>query len=530
MADIRHARLLPLLSAGAQAQDRLQVRQLVQFAPRHEPCDDELDLGWIPDVGIPTHVFTGEQLLERLAPLLGSAVGVDQNRHRRSVGGTCHVTERFGGHHRGVFTSPIRVIASCAVALLLATGCTSGASDTANAAATVAPAAATPTAAPTDTAAAEPSPDTPTPTPRVDETHDAEPTPAPTACGASAYGPRVDVQPTGNRLSDASVDLVASEPTVVTLPGRPAWVLATDDGWHVTFDDGSAVTVTNGNVGPADPIDGTPTTGDNGDIRNFAAHRFLFRDPLPDARVVLGGSNDLLDRAFALAGPTRRYRHNVLGDDIEAAGIEIVDLCTAERLPTIELAEPDVIEGLSPMLGDIDGDGIHEILATVSNAESGARLVAWRLDGTLLAESPPIGRGNRWRNQMAIAPVGPNGEIEVIDVRTPHIGGTVEYFRLQDGELVRVAASAPNYTSHEIGSRNLDLAVVFDATGDGQLNVIVPSKDRQQLAVLVRTDGGVDEVARRELPGRLLTNIAIAPARNEVSFGAGDQLVIFTDG
>ena len=427
-----------------------------------------------------------------------------------------------------MFTSPIRVIASCAVALLLATGCTSAAIDAADVAAA---ATAVPPTIATDTAAAEaePSPDTPAPTPRADETHDAEPTPAPTTCSASAYGPRVDVQPTGNRLSDASVDLLASEPTVVTLPGRPAWVLATADGWHVTLNDGSAVTVTNGNVAPADPIDGTPTTGENGDIRNFASDRTLFRDPLPDARVVFGGSNDLLDRAFALSEPTRRYRHNVLGDDIEAAGIEIVDLCTAERVPTIELAEPDVIEGLSPMLGDIDGDGIHEILATVSNADSGARLVAWRQDGTLLAESTPIGRGNRWRNQMAIAPVGPSGEIEVIDVRTPHIGGTVEYFRLQDGELVRVAASAPNYTSHEIGSRNLDLAVVFDATGDGLLNVIVPSKDRQQLAILTRTDDGVDEVARRELPGRLHTNIAIAPARNEVAFGAGDQLAIFID-
>ncbi len=383
------------------------------------------------------------------------------------------------------------MIASCAAALLLATGCTSAASD---------------------------------------GTPDATRAPASTACGASTPIPRVDIQPTGNRLSNASVDLLASERTVVPLPGAPAWVLATDDGWHVTLDDGSAVTVTDGDVEPADPIDGTPTTDENGDIRSFAADRTLFRDPLPDARVVFGGSHGLQDRALALSGPTRRYRHNVLGDDVEAAAIEIVDFCSGEPLLTIELDEPDVIEGLSPMLGDIDGDGTHEILATVSNADSGARLVVWRLDGTLLAESPPIGRGNRWRNQMAIAPVGPNGEIEVIDVRTPHIGGTVEYFRLQDGELVRVAASAPNYTSHEIGSRNLDLAIVFDATGDGQLNVIVPSKDRQQLAVLTRTDDGVVEIARRELPGSLHTNIAVAPERNEIALGVGDQLVVFADG
>ena len=173
-------------------------------------------------------------------------------------------------------------------------------------------------------------------------------------------------------------------------------------------------------------------------------------------------------------------------------------------------------------------DGIHDILVTLANGDDGARLALFRLDGTRLAESDPIGRGNRWRNQLAIAPTGPDGEIEVIDVRTPHIGGTVQYFRVVDERLERVASTSSDYTTHTIGSRNLDLGIVADADLDGHLDVLVLSQDRERLVGFERIDGGVSIIVDRSLDGRAVTNLAPAADGSALAIGTSDgRLIVF---
>jgi hypothetical protein len=209
----------------------------------------------------------------------------------------------------------------------------------------------------------------------------------------------------------------------------------------------------------------------------------------------------------ALTGPSARYSHGVLGDELEASAITLRD--TAGGSTVIEVAAPDVIEGLSPMVADLDGDGTPEIIVTVSNAEVGARLVAYGLDGEIVAQSDPIGRGYRWLHQVAAGPLGSDGEIEIVVVRTPHIGGVVETYRLIDGHL-ELAASQVGYSSHRLGSSNLDMALMADADGDGRLDVIVPTQDMTALGVLARTADGFEEVASLPLEGRLMTNVAAA--------------------
>jgi len=152
--------------------------------------------------------------------------------------------------------------------------------------------------------------------------------------------------------------------------------------------------------------------------------------------------------------------------------------------------------------------------------------VAYELDGSLVAESAPIGRGNRWRNQLAVGPFGLDGETEIIDVRTPHIGGTVQAFRLSgDGDgriLERVAASDNNYTSHPIGLRNLDMGIAVDADVDGRPDVVVATADRGSLAALTRTteSPGWTTITTLELPGRLTSNIAVAETDGVASLAA----------
>ena len=216
----------------------------------------------------------------------------------------------------------------------------------------------------------------------------------------------------------------------------------------------------------------------------------------------------------------------------------MIDEAAGDVRVLVTLAAPDVFEAVSPLLADVDGDGVVEVVATVANGNTGARVVAYSLaDGAVVAETPAIGRGNRWRNQLAIAPVGPGGEVELIDVQTPHIGGIVQFFRFvpgaggDPGRFERGGADS-TFSTHSIGSRNLDLGIVTDADGDGRLDVVVPSQDQSTLHVLTRTDdssatatteGGVERLFSVDLGARLSSNLAARSVGDDgaVSYAAG---------
>jgi len=233
--------------------------------------------------------------------------------------------------------------------------------------------------------------------------------------------------------------------------------------------------------------------------------RSVFEDPLPDSRVVTDGTD-----LYALSGPTDRYDHAVLGDALEASGVEIVRADGSGSV-VVTVEAPDVIEAVSPMLADVDGDGALDIVVTQSNDDAGARIVAYALDGETIATSEPIGTGNRRLNLLAVAPTGPGGDVEVIAVRTPHIGGILEFFRYDGAGRLERVATADGYSTHVIGSRNLDLGIVTDADGDGTPDVLLPHQDREVLAIVTRDDRsptGTREVTRLRLSDKPSSNVS----------------------
>jgi hypothetical protein len=226
---------------------------------------------------------------------------------------------------------------------------------------------------------------------------------------------------------------------------------------------------------------------------------------LPDARIAL----DEHGRAVLPTGPTERYPHGVVGDLVEAAAVSVVDTATGAATVLAEVGADEVIEGTGVIWADADGDGSRDAVVTVSTPPAGARLAVFG-DGGLVAESDPIGRSNRWRHQVAVAPTAPDGGLEIVAVRTPHIGGVVEFFRLEEGRLDRTAGLS-GFTSHVIGSRNLAIPVVADADGDGALEVVLPSQDRRSLGGVARTADGATVAWLVPLEGTLSANLGAVP-------------------
>ena len=241
---------------------------------------------------------------------------------------------------------------------------------------------------------------------------------------------------------------------------------------------------------------------------------------VPDALSVIGNGDTL----YTFSGPTDRYPHGALGDRIEWGELVATAQGDDRKVVRFKLSSDEVFEALFPLLADLNGDGRHEVIATVSSPNNGSRLMVFAHDEDglrVIAESDPIGTGFRWLHQIAVAPLGPNGEIEIAVVKTPHIGGVAQFYRLEGNRLEIVASHSGGYMSHVNGARNLDQAVTGDFDGDGNVELLVPSRDQKTLIALRRTGDTVEEVWELPLGARLATNLMTVESDNgAITLGA----------
>lgn len=236
----------------------------------------------------------------------------------------------------------------------------------------------------------------------------------------------------------------------------------------------------------------------------------LPRDALPDGEAAVSGRKDPADTDIAAAWyaePTTRYDHGILGDAIEAAALVAQD--GAGRLHRLQLPETEVFEDRFPRLADIDGDGRDEIVTIRSDVTKGAALAVYRLGREGLEELAaiaPIGRANRWLNVAAIADLTGDGKPDIALVKTPHIGGTLEIWTVEKGEMVPVA-SASGFSNHAIGTREQRLSAT--AIIDGRTVLAVPSADRGTLRVMTAGNGKLRDLAAIRLPAAIASDIGL---------------------
>jgi hypothetical protein len=385
-----------------------------------------------------------------------------------------------------------------------------------------------------------------------------EPTPAgrPPLPPATATYAFTHLQASGNRVVGGSGSVTDADPVALSVDSRPAWLLAfgdTDSHWTVVTARGTATTyrvhdgtgtrvADHGRVSvpplgyratriglvtaPADCAAHTHPVVIDGGLLYVAADgdvviwrgenrtRLDVRAP-SDARPVR-----VSEGRYALyGGRTDRYRHGALGDRIEGSELVVVDTVAESVAARVVLDAPTVFEGLSPLVADVDGDGNDEVVTTVADSTDGARIRIYDTDGTALATGPVYGSG--WRHQLCAAPFGPDGGAELAVVRKPHVDRTLEFYRLDGGELA-VTATHDGYASHTYGSRTLDGGLAADLNGDGRPELLVPTTSRRTLAAVRRIDGGTERVWSASLGGSLVTNVTgVALDGGRVAVGAG---------
>jgi hypothetical protein len=78
------------------------------------------------------------------------------------------------------------------------------------------------------------------------------------------------------------------------------------------------------------------------------------------------------------------------------------------------------------------------------------------------------------------------------------------------------------------------MALATDVTGDGRLDVLIPTQDLDAVGILTRTQDGVSVIAEMSLPGRVTTNLAgttLADGGVAIAVGTSEGILrVYTTG
>lgn len=176
--------------------------------------------------------------------------------------------------------------------------------------------------------------------------------------------------------------------------------------------------------------------------------------------------------------PVTRYRHGILGDQIEAGQLVVV---LDGKFYDLTLEDTYVFEDIRPRLADVDVDGVLEVVTIRAHLSEGAGIAIYKvLDNQLqeYARVDEIGLANRWLNPVAIADLDQNGSVEIVWIQTPHIGGILKVASFAPGAL-SVLDETSLYSNHAIGERNLCLSVLTKEAGRSIF--YVPTQNRNQI-------------------------------------------------
>jgi len=248
-------------------------------------------------------------------------------------------------------------------------------------------------------------------------------------------------------------------------------------------------------------------------------------DALPGTRPAQGTGE--LRRAW-LAEPTLRYRHHIFVQPENAASVRV--LAADGREFRYDAPAGAVIEDRLPRL--VRAWGSESVLTVLSTSTGGAAVLLLGLaDGRLqaLAESAPIGTAQRWLNPIGVADFDGDGQPEIAAVITPHIGGWLTLFK-REGRKLAVKHRERGFSNHAIGTDELRLAAMFDANGDGVVDLAVPGADRRSMRIVTFAGGRFRELQRVDHATPIASAIIAADLNGdgnpELAYALGDGSLV----
>ena len=182
-------------------------------------------------------------------------------------------------------------------------------------------------------------------------------------------------------------------------------------------------------------------------------------------------------------GATERYKHGVLGDQIEAGELHVITNRNGEQCgQRIVLNSDEVFEDLAPRLADMDGDGEMDVVAVVSHAKLGARLAIFGHSKnepmlTLKSATPNIGTAYRWLAPIGTGDFNNDGLVDVAFVDRPHLAQVLRVYSYEPGIGLTPIASSKGFTNHRIGE-NFITSGVRTCAGRTQLITVNPKWSR----------------------------------------------------
>lgn len=228
-----------------------------------------------------------------------------------------------------------------------------------------------------------------------------------------------------------------------------------------------------------------------------------------------------------LAAPTDRYRHGVLGDEIEAGELRV--LMRDGRTLRHAVPRDSVFEDLEPRIADIDGDGQPEVVVVRSYLNAGAAVAVFAVRGeavTQVAQARPIGSPYRWLNPVGIADFDGDGKTEIAIIETPHIDGRLKLLERQGNALI-ADEIGDGFSNHVIGSAALSMHAVFDWNADGVPDMAIPSQNRRSLRVVTARGGKLVELARIDHPHAIVAPMILGDLNGN---GVDDVVYALFDG
>ena len=197
--------------------------------------------------------------------------------------------------------------------------------------------------------------------------------------------------------------------------------------------------------------------------------------PLPEKLMAISSDSSTYAQ---YAGPTDRYPHGILGDQLEASQLVVV---VDSQFYQLTLSADYVFEDLQPRLFDVNHNGTLEIITIRSHRNKGAGIAIYEIHDQRIQEYAAIeeiGTPNRWLNPVAIFDLNDDEMVDIAWIQTPHIGGRLKVATVTPGQITPID-EVGTYSNHAIGSRNLCLSILTEI--DGQKTVFVPTQNRSQV-------------------------------------------------